>query len=134
MPHDIVIRGGEVIDGTGSAPRPADVAIDGDTITAVGDVPEPGAREIDATGHSVTPGFVDVHTHLDAQIGWDPMLTPLSWHGVTTALLGNASLPITIPNNAVFYSAPLFAQWASTDPNNPLGLAFSDGLQVLIER
>jgi len=92
MAHDIVIRSGTVIDGTGAAGFAADIAIDGDTITAVGAVDAEGRSEIDASGHIVTPGFVDIHTHLDAQIGWDPFLTPLSWHGVTTALLGNCGV------------------------------------------
>ena len=92
MTHDIVIRGGLVVDGSGGAPFPADVAIDGDRITAVGPAAGPGRREIDARGLAVTPGFVDIHTHLDAQIGWDPACTPVSWHGVTTALLGNCGV------------------------------------------
>lgn len=92
MPHDLVIRNGNVIDGTGRPGLRADLAIDGDRITAVGDVEAAGRRELDAEGLAVTPGFVDLHTHLDAQIGWDPFLTPLSWHGVTTALLGNCGV------------------------------------------
>jgi N-acyl-D-aspartate/D-glutamate deacylase len=92
MSHDLVIRGGSVVDGTGAAARTADIAIDGGLITAIGKVEAPGRREIDADGLLVTPGFVDLHTHLDAQIGWDPDLTPVSWHGVTTALLGNCGL------------------------------------------
>ncbi|TDJ44560.1 MAG: amidohydrolase [Gammaproteobacteria bacterium] len=92
MSHDLVIRGGSIVDGTGSEPVTGDLAIDGNTITQVGTVQESGHREIDARGHLVTPGFVDTHTHLDAQIGWDPMLTPVSWHGVTTALLGNCGV------------------------------------------
>jgi N-acyl-D-amino-acid deacylase len=68
------------------------VAVNGSKITEVGKVEGAGRREIDASGHLVTPGFVDTHTHLDAQIGWDPMLTPVSWHGVTTALLGNCGV------------------------------------------
>ena len=92
MAHDIVIRGGEIVDGTGAAPRLGDVAIDGDRIAAVGEVAGNGKREINAAGLAVTPGFVDLHTHLDAQIGWDPEMTPVSWHGVTTALLGNCGV------------------------------------------
>ncbi len=92
MAHDIVIRGGEIVDGTGAAPSLGDVAIDGDRIAAVGQVAGKGKREIDAKGMAVTPGFVDLHTHLDAQIGWDPEMTPVSWHGVTTALLGNCGV------------------------------------------
>ena len=92
MAHDIVIRGGELVDGTGAEPVRGDLAIDDGLITAVGEVDGTGKREIDAEGHLVTPGFVDLHTHLDAQIGWEPTMTPVSWHGVTTALLGNCGV------------------------------------------
>ena len=92
MPHELVIRGGQVVDGTGAPARRADVAIDDGLITAVGSVEGRGQREIDAGGMTVTPGFVDIHTHLDAQVGWDPACTPVSWHGVTTALLGNCGV------------------------------------------
>jgi N-acyl-D-aspartate/D-glutamate deacylase len=92
MPHDLVIRHGLVVDGRGNPAHLGDLAIDGDSITTIGRVDQPGSTEIDATGLVVTPGFVDLHTHLDAQIGWDPMLTPVSWHGVTTALLGNCGV------------------------------------------
>jgi N-acyl-D-aspartate/D-glutamate deacylase len=104
MAHDMIIRGGTVIDGTGSAGRAADVAVDGDRITAVGDLSAETARaEVDATGLTVTPGFVDLHTHLDAQIGWDPLMTSSSWQGVTTALIGNCGVsfaPVTPQNRA----------------------------------
>ncbi|MDH3706865.1 MAG: amidohydrolase family protein [Acidimicrobiia bacterium] len=93
MAHDLIIRGGTVVDGTGADERRADVAVDGDRITAVGDLTGVDAsRELDATGKYVTPGFIDLHTHLDAQIGWDPMLTSSSWHGVTTVLMGNCGV------------------------------------------
>src|ERR1700746_2128886 len=92
MAHDIVIRGGKIVDGTGREPYRGDLGIDGGAITAVGVVEGRGRREIDAEGMTVTPGFVDIHTHLDAQIGWDPDCTPVSWHGVTTALLGNCGV------------------------------------------
>ena len=92
MNHDIVIRGGLVVDGTGAEGVTADVAIDGGVISAIGEVTARGRREIDAGGHVVSPGFIDLHTHLDAQIGWDPDLTPVAWHGVTTALMGNCGL------------------------------------------
>src|SRR5688572_13548486 len=90
--HDLVIRGGDVVDGTGTAPRRADVAIDGGRITAVGDGIGTGRDELDARGRVVTPGWVDVHTHYDGQVSWDPMLTPSSWHGVTTAVMGNCGV------------------------------------------
>lgn len=93
MAHDLIIRNGSVLDGTGAAACRADVAVDGDRITAIGDLTaETATREIDASGHVVTPGFVDLHTHLDAQIAWDPMMTSSSWHGVTTVLMGNCGV------------------------------------------
>src|SRR6476659_525933 len=90
--HDVVIRGGKVVDGTGAPAHAADVAIDGDRITEVGKVTEQGRREIDAAGAYVTPGFVDVHTHLDAQLAWDPDATSSCWHGVTSVVLGNCGV------------------------------------------
>jgi N-acyl-D-amino-acid deacylase len=90
--HELVVRGGLVVDGTGGAPRPADVAVDGGRITEVGHVEAQGQREIDATGQVVTPGFVDIHTHYDGQVTWDPTLSPTSWHGVTTLVLGNCGV------------------------------------------
>lgn len=93
MAHDLIIRGGTVVDGTGSEGRRADVAVDCERITAIGDLSGAVAdREIDATGKVVTPGFVDLHTHLDAQVAWDPYMTSSSWHGVTTVLTGNCGV------------------------------------------
>ena len=90
---DLVIRGGTVVDGTGQAARRADVAISGDRIVEVAERHEgTGKREIDAEGRIVTPGFVDIHTHLDAQLAWDPMPTSSCWHGVTSAVLGNCGV------------------------------------------
>ena len=92
MAHDVVIRGGNVVDGTGAEPYQADVAIDGDRISEIGVGNARGREEIQADGLNVSPGFIDLHTHLDAQIGWDPQVTSVSWHGVTTALLGNCGV------------------------------------------
>ncbi len=93
MAHDLIIRGGTVLDGTGADGVAGDVAIDGDRITEIGDLNGAEAkREVDAVGKFVTPGFVDLHTHLDAQVGWDPMLTSSCWHGVTTVLMGNCGV------------------------------------------
>ena len=92
MTHDLVIRNGQIVDGKGSEPFIGDIAIDGKSITAIGDVEGTGKEEISAEGKAVTPGFVDLHTHLDAQIGWDRDLTSISWHGVTTALMGNCGV------------------------------------------
>jgi N-acyl-D-aspartate/D-glutamate deacylase len=90
--HDLVIRGGQVVDGTGSKPRQVDVAIDGEHITQVGGEVGPGRREIDATDQLVTPGWVDVHTHYDGQVTWDTHLTPSGWNGVTTVVMGNCGV------------------------------------------
>jgi len=90
--HDLVIRNGMIIDGSGAPTFIGDVAIDGSVITAVGDVVDGGTKEIDATGLLVTPGFVDMHTHYDAQVTWDPYLTPSGWHGVTTVVMGNCGV------------------------------------------
>ena len=92
MAPALVIRNGTVVDGTGAAPVVADVAITGDRIAAVGTVDERGRREIDAEGRLVTPGFVDVHTHLDAQLAWDPIASSSCWHGVTSVVVGNCGV------------------------------------------
>src|SRR4051812_7797280 len=90
--HDLVIKGGTVVDGTGAPARTADVAIDDGRITEVGAVHGGARREIDADGALVTPGFVDIHTHYDGQITWDPLLPPSCWHGVTTVVMGNCGV------------------------------------------
>jgi len=90
--HDLIIRGGTLADGTGAALREADIAIDDGRITAVGTGLGGAREEIDARGRLVTPGFVDVHTHYDAQALWDSRLQPSSWHGVTTAVMGNCGV------------------------------------------
>ena len=92
MTHDLVIRNGFVVDGTGAPGREADIAIDAGRITSVGSVPAKGRGEIDAKGEIVTPGFVDVHTHYDGQVTWGDTLTPSSIHGVTTAIMGNCGV------------------------------------------
>ena len=90
--HDLVIRNGLVVDGTGAPARQADIAIDDGVVAAVGEVNDLGREEIDADGLLVTPGFVDIHTHFDGQITWDPLLTPSFWHGVTTIVMGNCGV------------------------------------------
>ncbi len=93
MVHDLIISGGTVVDGSGAEPVKADVAVDGGRITRIGDLGDAEAgRRIDAAGQLVTPGFVDLHTHLDAQVGWDPEMRSSSYHGVTTALIGNCGV------------------------------------------
>jgi N-acyl-D-aspartate/D-glutamate deacylase len=90
--HDLVIRGGRVADGSGAPAFEADVAVDGDRIVKVGYVAERGRRELDASGKVVTPGFVDIHTHLDAQLAWDPIASSSCWHGVTSVVIGNCGV------------------------------------------
>ena len=89
---DLVIRGGTIVDGTGSAPYIGDVGISGDRIAAIGAVDGRGASEIDAKGMVVTPGFVDVHTHYDGQVTWEQRLAPSCDHGVTTVVMGNCGV------------------------------------------
>jgi N-acyl-D-amino-acid deacylase len=90
---DIVIKGGTVVDGTGSPGFRADVAMRGDRITAVGEGLS-GKKELDAAGCVVSPGFIDIHTHYDAQVFWDPLLTPSAYHGVTSVVAGNCGFSI----------------------------------------
>jgi len=90
--HDVVIRNGKIVDGSGTKPFMGDVAIDDGKISLVGTIVGSGKKEIDAKGNLVTPGWVDVHTHYDGQVCWDPYLTPSSWHGVTTVVMGNCGV------------------------------------------
>ncbi|MDP3750060.1 MAG: amidohydrolase family protein [Phenylobacterium sp.] len=90
--HDLVIRNGMLVDGTGAPPRRADVAVDAGLVTLVGEVAAKGRREIDAAGLIVTPGWVDIHTHYDGQATWDAYLSPSCWHGVTTVVMGNCGV------------------------------------------
>ena len=90
--YDLVIRGGTIADGTGGPLKSGDVAIEGGIVQQVGGTAAAGKREIDGKGQLVTPGFVDIHTHYDAQATWDPMVTPSSWHGVTTVVMGSCGV------------------------------------------
>jgi N-acyl-D-aspartate/D-glutamate deacylase len=94
MAYDLVVRNGTVIDGSGAPAYRADVGVIGDTIAAIGRIRERGADEVDAEGHIVAPGFIDGHTHMDAQICWDPLGTCSSWHGVSTVVMGNCGFTV----------------------------------------
>ena len=92
--HDLIIRNGFIVDGSGAPGRHGDVVVDGEIITSIEPAAHGGAarRIVDADGRLVTPGFVDIHTHYDAQATWDPWMTPSSWHGVTTVVMGNCGV------------------------------------------
>ena len=90
--HDLVIRNGKIVDGSGNEAFMGDIAIDKDRISKIGLVEDQGKEEIDAKGHLVTPGWVDIHTHYDGQVCWDSYLTPSCWHGVTTVVMGNCGV------------------------------------------
>src|SRR5258707_15747856 len=92
--HDIVIRGGTIIDGTGEPAFTGDVAIAGGRIAAVGGKAGPARRVVEPAGPLVTPGWVDVHTHYDGAAMWDPLLAPASWPGGTTAVFGNCGVGV----------------------------------------
>ena len=92
MHNDIVIKNGKIVNGTGKEPFFGDIAIKNNAISEIGEVNSKAKKQIDAEGLVVSPGFVDIHTHLDAQIGWDPELKPVSHHGVTSVLMGNCGV------------------------------------------
>src|SRR6184192_748276 len=91
---DLVIRGATLCDGTGREAVRGDLAVEGDRIIALGRVPERGTTEVDGTGLVLAPGFIDLHTHYDCQLFWDPFATPSPWHGVTTVVTGNCGFTI----------------------------------------
>ena len=91
--YDLVIRGGTVVDGTGAPGQLTDLAIEHGRVAAIGSGLS-GRRTLDASGQVVSPGFIDIHTHYDAQVFWDPALTPSSYHGVTTVVAGNCGFSI----------------------------------------
>ncbi len=90
--YDLVIRNGNVVDGSGAEPFEADIAVKDGKIARVGNVTGRGTEEIDAKGKIVTPGFVDLHTHYDGQAVWDAHLAPSAWHGVTSVVVGNCGV------------------------------------------
>src|SRR3954453_8870589 len=94
MAYDLLIKNGTVIDGTGPPRRQADIAVKDGKIAEIGRIADGAAKVIDAAGAVVAPGFIDPHTHYDAQICWDPAISPSSWHGVTSVVMGNCGVGI----------------------------------------
>ena len=90
--YDLIIKNGLIYDGKGSEPFEADIAISEDKIVSIGNIEEDSIETIDAKGKIVTPGFVDIHTHYDGQVTWDPYLRPSTYHGVTTVVMGNCGV------------------------------------------
>ncbi|HEY1931685.1 MAG TPA: amidohydrolase family protein [Acetobacteraceae bacterium] len=123
--HDTVIRGGTIVDGSGSPRFTGDLAIDGGRISQVGGKAGPGRRDIDANGLLVTPGWVDAHTHYDGQATWDPELAPSSWHGVTTILFGNCGVGFAPVRRADHDSLIGLMEAVEEIP----GIALADGLK-----
>ena len=94
MSYDLVIRNGTIVDGSGNPSYRGDVGVIGDRIATIGRVRDKGKQEIDASGQVVTPGFIEVHSHMDAQIFWDPIGTSPIWHGITTTIMGNCGFTL----------------------------------------
>src|SRR5712692_3101533 len=94
MSYDLVIKNANIVDGSGSQAQRGSVAVAGRKIVALEKALSGGKREIDAHGLTLAPGFIDIHTHFDAQISWDPLLTPTCWHGVTSVLMGNCGVGV----------------------------------------
>src|ERR1051326_137121 len=94
MPHDLVIRRGTIIDGSGAPAYRGDIAINQGRITEIGEIHDGADRVIDASDLIVAPGFIDPHTHYDAQVAWDPLITCSSWHGITTVVMGNCGVGV----------------------------------------
>ena len=90
--HDLLIKGGTIVDGTGAASFTGDIAVKDGKIAEAGNITSAARRSIDASGLMVAPGWVDIHTHYDGQASWDAQMTPSSWHGVTTAVMGNCGV------------------------------------------
>ena len=134
MKHDILIRHGHIIDGSGNKRFAGDIGITGDRISAIGDLSADTAAEvIDATDLIVAPGFIDPHTHYDAQLYWDPMAAPSSWHGVTSVIGGNCGFTLApakredVPWLAAMLSRVAFVSRALANARSPEDVAAKRG-------
>src|SRR5258708_19518207 len=94
MAYDVLVKKGTVVDGSGAPRFRADVAVAGDRIAEIGKISDGAKRVIDASDLIVSPGFIDPHTHYDAQICWDPLLSCTSWHGITSVVMGNCGVGV----------------------------------------
>ena len=123
--HDLVIRGGTVVDGTGLPRRKADVAVDGGKISKIGLVVESGTTEIDATGRIVAPGIVDIHTHYDPQLTFEPFATSSCYHGVTSVLAGNCGFSVApLQSGDADWLVQMFARVEGMDAQALRGVPF----------
>src|SRR4051794_7840844 len=117
---DVKITGGTLVDGTGAKSRQGDIGIQGGRIVGVGNVDDQAARTIDASGLVVSPGFVDPHTHYDAQLHWDPTATPSGWHGVTSVIGGNCGFtPAPPKERGADFTRRVMGQGEGMPPGGP---------------
>ncbi|HEX2172770.1 MAG TPA: amidohydrolase family protein [Dehalococcoidia bacterium] len=111
MAYDLLVKNARIVDGTGTGSFIGDVAVQGETIAAVGTADGSAKRVIDADGLVLAPGFIDTHTHYDGQLFWDPLLSPTSWHGFTTAVIGHCGLTLApLRERDRYYIAQAFSR------------------------
>ena len=125
MSYDVAIRNGTLVDGSGAPPRRADVGVSEGRVVAVGELEGGAKRTLDADGCFVTPGFVDIHTHLDAQICWDPIASSPCWHGVTSVVMGNCGMtfaPSSTPAKGMVCAPAWFGRAEARSPTTNVAI------------